>query len=70
MAEINKKNMKMSEIDKAVSILFNESKRILEDENPTIEGLLYSKFLLDTAIELKEYSLGGHYPGMRLFPDE
>lgn len=70
MTEINKRNVKMSEIDKAISILFNESKRILEDENPTVEGMLYSKFLLDTAIKLKEYSLGGHYPGMRLFPDE
>lgn len=57
-------------IDKAISIILNEARRILEKENPTMEEAEYSAFLLDETLKLRQRYLGAWMPGERILPDE
>lgn len=57
-------------IDKAISIILNEARRILENDNPTMKAVEYSAFLLNEALKLRQRYLGGWMPGERILPDE
>ena len=60
----------MAGIDKAISIILNESRRILEKENPTMKEVEHSAFLLNEALKLRQRYLGAWLPGERILPDE
>lgn len=60
----------MAGIDKAISIILNEARRILENDNPTMEAVEYSAFLLNEALKLRQRYLGAWMPGERILADE